>query len=181
MADSLTTRTAVAVSMLVLAFFALLFSPIYAAVFVLLAIGSFYYLTPRCASCGARGSVRSAGSEVIKEERAYGIVTRKETVTKKKTDSQGRVVDEDTVHQREERAPVIRRTVRMNYVCSKCGNKTSRTVVTQEEDFSVRDGPPSAQTVIIQKEVVKVPCRYCGALNDIATQRTCANCGAVIK
>ena len=47
--------------------------------------------------------------------------------------------------------------------------------------------PPSPPPTIIQKEtviqreVVKVRCQYCGALNDLATARFCASCGAPIK
>ena len=37
------------------------------------------------------------------------------------------------------------------------------------------------RTVVIQREIVKVPCKYCGALNDIATSRKCSNCGAAVK
>lgn len=37
------------------------------------------------------------------------------------------------------------------------------------------------KTVIIQREIVRVPCKYCGTLNDIATQRFCPNCGAPVK
>ena len=51
--------------------------------------------------------------------------------------------------------------------------------VTQQEDFS-RVEEPEKQTVIIQKEIVKVPCKYCGVLNE-ATARTRSNCGAAIK
>jgi hypothetical protein len=35
-------------------------------------------------------------------------------------------------------------------------------------------------TVIREKEIVKIPCRYCGAL-IIITENRCFNCGAVLK
>jgi hypothetical protein len=44
------------------------------------------------------------------------------------------------------------------------------------------DQQPGAQrTVVIQREIVKVPCRYCGTLNEIATAKTCSNCGAPLR
>ena len=52
--------------------------------------------------------------------------------------------------------------------------------VTQEEDFSRVEEPSEKQTVIIQKEIVKVPCKYCGVLNEV-TAGTCSNCGAAFK
>lgn len=39
--------------------------------------------------------------------------------------------------------------------------------------------PP--RTVVIQREIVKVPCKYCGSLNDIAGAQTCARCGARVS
>ena len=36
------------------------------------------------------------------------------------------------------------------------------------------------ETIIVQKEVVKVSCKYCGVLNEV-TQRTCSNCGAAVR
>jgi len=34
---------------------------------------------------------------------------------------------------------------------------------------------------IIQREIVKVPCKYCGNLNDLATTRVCPSCGAPVR
>lgn len=45
--------------------------------------------------------------------------------------------------------------------------------------------PPPQPTVIrereVTREIVKVPCRYCGNLNDLATDRFCRSCGAPVK
>ena len=47
---------------------------------------------------------------------------------------------------------------------------------------SMRSPPAApASTVIIQREVVKVPCKYCGTLNDLATSKVCSNCGAPLN
>ena len=35
-------------------------------------------------------------------------------------------------------------------------------------------------TTIIQREIVKIPCRYCGTLNEL-TLRNCPSCGAPIR
>jgi hypothetical protein len=40
--------------------------------------------------------------------------------------------------------------------------------------------PQGNQTVIVQKEVVKVPCKYCRTLNDPYDSNLCARCGAPI-
>ena len=37
----------------------------------------------------------------------------------------------------------------------------------------------SGTTTVIEREVIKVKCRYCGALND-ETAKTCASCGATL-
>ena len=39
--------------------------------------------------------------------------------------------------------------------------------------------PAGGQTTIVEKEVVKVRCRYCGALNDEAA-KACVSCGATL-
>ncbi len=178
---SMSVRFNAVVLLLVLALFGWVFSPAYGVLFLLLAVLAYYYTRPRCPSCGARGTTKLSGTEVIKQERAFGIITRKETVTKKKTDASGQAVNEDIVRKREERAPVLRTTTRYNYACSRCGRATFKDVVTQAEDFSRTEEPPPGQTVIIQKEIVKVPCKFCGTLNEIATAKTCSNCGAALK
>lgn len=34
---------------------------------------------------------------------------------------------------------------------------------------------------VTQREIVKVPCKYCGALNNLATDKSCSSCGAPVK
>jgi|GEM_PF-2119363 hypothetical protein len=35
-------------------------------------------------------------------------------------------------------------------------------------------------TTIVEREVVKIPCKYCNALNDLVRSKTCSQCGAPI-
>jgi len=39
--------------------------------------------------------------------------------------------------------------------------------------------PPASGTTVIEKEVVKIKCRYCGTLND-EMAKACTNCGAAL-
>jgi uncharacterized OB-fold protein len=60
-----------------------------------------------------------------------------------------------------------------------------RDAVTQVEDFS-RSGHEQApttvkETTVIQKEVLKVPCKYCGTLLDPVRERYCTSCGSPVK
>ena len=44
-----------------------------------------------------------------------------------------------------------------------------------------RDGEQEKPaTVIIQKEIVKIPCKYCGQLVDLSKESSCPRCGAKI-
>ena len=71
-----------------------------------------YYKREKCPSCGARGTIALDRSEVVKTQRAYGIVTRTETTTNRRRDNQGRMVNEESISEHEERAPVLRTTSR---------------------------------------------------------------------
>ena len=44
---------------------------------------------------------------------------------------------------------------------------------------AVQTPPAAGPTTVIEREVVKVRCRYCGALNDENT-KTCVSCGATL-
>jgi hypothetical protein len=39
---------------------------------------------------------------------------------------------------------------------------------------------PAQQTTIIEREVIKIPCKYCGTLNDAVRSQTCSQCGAPV-
>jgi len=74
---------------------------------------------------------------------------------------------------------------RSYYHCAKCGQSWSSD---RQEGLQALSRPstPVSPTVIqkettIQSEIVKVPCKFCGTLNIIATDRFCAGCGAAVK
>jgi DNA-directed RNA polymerase subunit RPC12/RpoP len=77
---------------------------------------------------------------------------------------------------RQERVPVVRTTVRQHYQCLQCSHSWFRDTVSQEEDFS----PPgqNQSTVVVSREVLRIPCRFCGTLIDPIQSMTCPKCGA---
>lgn len=159
---------------------ALIFYPVVgiALVVVLLLVGAAYYARPKCGYCGARGQISRTGSEVVSREQAYGIVTRTDTVTKNGRRSDGTATREMTHVNRQERVPTVRTTTRTHYRCANCRNTWFKDTVSEAEDFSVREQPPQKETVVIQKEIVKVPCKYCGMLVDPVRDAKCPSCGA---
>jgi len=165
------------VAIVIFYFFPILF---YVAVLVGVIYVIGYFSRKKCPSCGVRGTIAAAGTEVVKTEKAFGLVTRMETSTTKKRDNRGRMVNENATSQRQERVPVVRTTLRTTYKCGRCGYSYATESVSEKEDFSRAEEPSKEKTVIVQKEVVKVPCKYCGTLNEV-TQRTCSNCGAAIR
>lgn len=50
----------------------------------------------------------------------------------------------------------------------------------REQQASAQEPSPQ-HTVIIQRDIVKVPCKFCGNLNDLATAKFCSGCGAPVK
>jgi len=150
----------------------------------LLAAGAIYYGRPKCGRCGARGSILQSGTEVVSSVPGFGLVTRTDTITTDKRLSSGSGQEVSQV-KRQERVPTLTNTVRTYYKCSRCANTTYKDTVTQVEDFS-RSGQEQAPTVVkettvIQKEVLKVPCKYCGTLLDPVRDRYCPSCGSPVK
>lgn len=47
-------------------------------------------------------------------------------------------------------------------------------------NVSMAAGPVAAPAQVVVKEVIKVPCKYCGALIPIESSR-CTNCGAKLR
>jgi DNA-directed RNA polymerase subunit M/transcription elongation factor TFIIS len=164
-----------AVAVLLLVFEPILF-------IVLLFFGVIYALwffgRKPCPTCGARGTIGFAGTATVNTEKAYGLVNRTDTSTTQKRDNRGRVMNEQSTRQRQERVPVLRLTRRSTYRCSKCGYSTATDSVIEQEDFSRDESPATNQTVIIEREVAKVPCKYCGSLIDPVRNTTCPKCGA---
>ena len=150
----------------------------------LIVAGVVYYRRPKCGACGARGTISQSGTEVVSSVPGFGIVTRTDTITTDKRRSSGSSTEVSHV-KRQERVPTVTNTIRTYYKCSKCANTTYRDAVTQVEDFS-RSGneqePTTVkQTTVIQKEVLKVPCKYCGTLLDPVRERYCTSCGSPVK
>jgi hypothetical protein len=147
----------------------------------LLAAGAYYFARPKCTYCGVRGRIQETGSSVVSKEPAYGIVTRTDTITKNRTRPDGTLYNEVTNVKRQERVPTLRITTRINYQCAACGNKWSRDGVKELEDFSREKPRDPNQPVVIQREVVKIPCRYCGMLIDPVRDAKCPSCGANLR
>jgi len=144
-------------------------------IFLIPGILLWYYGQEKCPSCKARGKLRPARTDLVSQQRGFGIVTRTDVVTGKVGNEQQR----STV-QRQERVPVVGTTTRVFYQCSACQRFVgSRDYYTQQEDFS----PPPQQTIIqreFQREVterVLITCAHCGNRYPQGTPR-CANCGA---
>jgi rubrerythrin len=61
-----------------------------------------------------------------------------------------------------------------------------KTKVTKHEDFSrsgndaTKDIETRQETKLIEREVVKVPCKYCGTLVDPVRNEKCPSCGGRI-
>ena len=73
-------------------------------------------------------------------------------------------------------------------VCEKCG--TTYILAMQIGTFMlhtklIEKQPAQPQVImnkeVTQREIVKVPCKYCGTLNNLATDKFCSGCGAPVK
>jgi len=134
----------------------------------------YYYGREQCPYCKVRGKIRVGRSDLVSQERGFGLVTRTEV-------AQGRVgrrIQQSTIT-RQERVPVVNTTTKVEYVCTNCQRLVgSRNYYNQREDFSAPE-----QTVVqreIQREVLRIPCKYCRTLLDPVRDRNCPRCGAVV-
>lgn len=78
-------------------------------------------------------------------------------------------------------------------VCEKCSTTyilaiQSGTFFMRSKLIEKRNAQPITQHTetikekqVIQREIVKVPCKFCGNLNELATTRFCPSCGAAVK
>jgi hypothetical protein len=174
----LSTPVMIVIAVVVIILFILFPILFYLAVVSGIVYAVWYFGRKKCPSCGARGTISFAGTEVVKTEKAYGLVTRTDTSSAQRRDSSGQVVNESATTHRQERAPIIRTTSRSTYRCFKCGYSYGTDSVAEQEDFSRDDSPAAAQTVIIEREVAKIPCKFCGTLVDPVRDRNCPKCGA---
>jgi len=99
-----------------------------------------YFYGARCPSCGARGTSTFVSSEVVSQEPAYGLVTRKDTISSEKGDS---------YVYRKERVPIIKTTTRTHYQCRNCQHYWYRDRESQREDFSRKEATSEKQTIIV--------------------------------
>ena len=169
-----TTTTIVGV-VVIITLILLVFSPGYGILLLLalLIAGGYYFARPKCNYCGARGQIQTTGSNVESRIPAYGIVTRTDTITKNKRRSDGTTYQEETKIKRQERV-----TTRTYYRCANCNNKWYKDTVGEVEDFSREPPKDPGKTLILEREIVKVPCRYCGMLVDPVRDAKCPSCGA---
>jgi len=136
--------------------------------------GIFGFSAPKCAKCGTKGKIVHVGLTIITKKRGMGIVTRTDTITKTVQLPSGGKRKETTEVKRQERAPMIRGTQRDYYRCSACNNASTRITSYEREDTEPRD---TEKTVLVTKEVTKVPCKYCGNLVNLSEVSICPNCG----
>jgi hypothetical protein len=136
--------------------------------------GLFGLSSPRCKECGTKGRIVKLGMTIVTKERGMGVVTRTDTITKTVDLPSGDTRRETTEVNREERVPVVRGTMRNYYRCSACGHAWTKSVPYETEDTGpIRD----QKTVLLTKEVTKVPCKYCGNLVNLNEFNVCPRCG----
>ncbi len=135
--------------------------------------GLLAFLGPKCPYCGARGSTKHLYSETVGQKRGYGLVTRVDRVlTEGDEDSE----DEVTEIERKERVPVIRTSYKLTYQCIKCRTAWDENEEEEEEDFE----DDEREKVVVEREVLRIPCNHCGSLIDPIRNGTCPKCGAPI-
>jgi hypothetical protein len=144
-----------------------------------------YAAAPKCPSCRWPYTLHEVSRTIAARERAFGIVNRVETHS-------GHVGEQSmgTVIRRQERAPIVRETIRVNYVCSRCKRPAFKEYVQTKEDFSIPPAPSgpgqphSPVTVNVNQAPAPPPpplimrrCGHCGTVYPEARLK-CPNCGA---
>ena len=137
------------------------------------------FFSPKCSYCGTKGEIKYVGWKKTNEEHGYGIVTRTQTESRVRKGTDGNRIKENVTVQRQERAPVVRRTHRHLYQCMRCNRSWTKDETKETEDFSPPP-PLEKSTIVVTKEVMKIQCRYCGALLDPVESSLCPRCGAKI-
>jgi predicted RNA-binding Zn-ribbon protein involved in translation (DUF1610 family) len=138
-----------------------------------------------CPKCGTVGAYQYNAH--TRDSRTEGIVRRKSTRISSGLGYGGRPSSDYSTEEREERAPVIRTTTYMKWECSACGyheNKEDIVGVDEVEDFERPIYQPErivATNRVIERERMRIPCRFCGVYVDPLANRTCPNCGAALK
>ncbi len=177
------TRNAYLLLFLVIFTVALFIISFWSGVFVLfveIIAAAFYFHRPQCPKCGARGQIVNAGSQEVGRVNAFDIFDRKDTTSTRYFDNQGNPSTARSTTYRQERAPSIRVTYRTFYECKNCHNRTYSDSVKVYEDFSRSGNEVTKEiynTKVVEREVLKVPCKYCRSLIDPVTNTYCPSCG----
>ena len=138
-----------------------------------------------CPECGTVGAYQLKTH--TREARTEGIVMRKATRKMNGVGYGGQPSSEYSVEEREERVPVIKTTRYMQWECSSCGHRDSEESIVDEgqvEDFERPIYQPRQVVTtnhVIERERMRVPCRFCGVYVDPLANRTCPSCGSAIK
>jgi uncharacterized OB-fold protein len=149
-------------------------------VFLEIVAAAFYYRRTRCVQCGARGQIENVGTQEIGRVQGFDIFNRQETASSRGRDNYGRRTTSTSVISRQERAPSVRITYRTFYECKNCHNRTYVDSTKVEEDFSRSGNEVTKEihdTKVVEREVLKVPCKYCRSLVDPVRNATCPSCG----
>lgn len=182
----ISAKVAAATILLAITVVLVIFEPLWGVVLVIIEVTGLiaYYGRTKCENCGARGSFLPSEKETLKQEKGYGIVTRTDRVSRRKSsyddeDFYDGSEFEDTTIEREERVPVVRTTWRFIRKCAKCGymRKSDNTYTDEQEDFTVPSARPIREREIT-REVLRIPCAHCGTLNDPVRRQRCTSCGA---
>lgn len=137
--------------------------------------GGFLGLTgPKCSECKAKGKIVQLGLTTVTRERGMGVVTRTDSITKTVRLLSGERRKETTEVKRQERVPVLRGIQRYYYRCSACNHAYTKLTPFEIEDTSPRQ---DQKTIVLTKEVTKVPCKYCGNLINLNEVNICPRCG----
>ena len=152
-------------------------------VFFEIVAAAIYYGRQKCTNCGARGQIVCAGTQEVGHVKGFDIFNRQDTAATRTRDNQGRPITSHSVINRQERAPSVHITYRTFYECKNCHNRTYVDSAKVEEDFT-RSGNEVTREVyntkVVEREVLKVPCKYCHTLVDPIRNGTCPNCGGKI-
>ena len=129
----------------------------------------------KCPICKVRGYSDFIDSVILGRTQGSETVVRKTQIK----DSEGEVV---RTIEREVDIPVVHVKSKRNYHCYNCGKDWYAIKTATHEGVM----PKTPRSVVISKEVmtreiVKVPCRYCGTLNVLPTDKFCSGCGAPVK
>lgn len=146
------------------------------------AVGWAYSEAPKCPSCHWPWTLKQVSRKVVSQQRGSGVVTRTETHV-------GSVGNQQTTNvvRREERAPTVSSTIRVDYTCRHCNKPAFKQFVQTREDFSPRHAPQGTP-VTINVNAPQTPqpqtflhCRHCGSLNpsqNVGSGMRCSSCGA---